>query len=162
HHRGAAVPGHLLGHLLPPLLHRSEDLASARRRDRARRARAGMTLGETTSLCAACKRSVPATLARSGGRVVMRKRCPTHGAQEVEISSNADWYERTLAEGSVHVRPVGAPPVAQGCPFDCGPCAGHEQRVHLPVVPITSACNLDCPICYTHNRNEGAYHMGED
>src|SRR5262249_7112271 len=24
-----------------------------------------------------------------------------------------------------------------------------------------SACNLDCPICYTHNKNEGAYHMSE-
>ena len=27
------------------------------------------------------------------------------------------------------------------------------------MVPITSACNLDCPICYTVNRNEGAYRM---
>jgi len=34
--------------------------------------------------------------------------------------------------------------------------------VELPIVPITSACNLDCPICYTHNRNDGAYHMSED
>ena len=32
----------------------------------------------------------------------------------------------------------------------------------MSIVPITSACNLDCPICYTHNKNEGAYHMGED
>jgi uncharacterized radical SAM superfamily Fe-S cluster-containing enzyme len=118
-------------------------------------------LGETTSLCAVCKTSVAATLARDGDRVVMRKRCALHGAQEVEIASNADWYERLLAEGSSHVPPANARPVTQGCPFDCGPCASHEQRVHLPVVPITSACNLDCPICYTHNKNDGAFHMGE-
>jgi hypothetical protein len=34
--------------------------------------------------------------------------------------------------------------------------------VQLTIVPITSTCNLDCPICYTHNKNEGAYHMSED
>jgi len=28
-------------------------------------------------------------------------------------------------------------------------------------VTITSACNLDCPICYTHNNNDSAYHMSE-
>lgn len=27
------------------------------------------------------------------------------------------------------------------------------------MVTITSACNLDCPICYVHNKNEGAFHM---
>jgi uncharacterized radical SAM superfamily Fe-S cluster-containing enzyme len=31
--------------------------------------------------------------------------------------------------------------------------------VRLPVVTITSACNLDCPICYVYNKNDGAYHM---
>ena len=44
-----------------------------------------------------------------------------------------------------------------GCPFDCGACASHQQKVYLPVVPITSACNLDCPICYTVNKNDGAH-----
>jgi uncharacterized radical SAM superfamily Fe-S cluster-containing enzyme len=31
--------------------------------------------------------------------------------------------------------------------------------VRLPVITITSACNLDCPICYVHNKNRDAYHM---
>lgn len=29
----------------------------------------------------------------------------------------------------------------------------------MPVVTITSACNLDCPICYVHNKNDDAFHM---
>ena len=49
--------------------------------------------------------------------------------------------------------------VDKGCPFDCGPCESHTQKVRLPVVTITSACNLDCPICYVHNKNDDAYHM---
>src|SRR5262249_36868318 len=63
------------------------------------------------------------------------------------------------------IAPRRAPPsrtpkdVVHGCPFDCGPCANHAQRIRLPVVTITSACNLDCPICYVHNKNDGAFHM---
>jgi tetraether lipid synthase len=118
-------------------------------------------LHTTTSLCARCKRATPAELWREGDRVVMRKVCEVHGASEVLVSPNADWYERIVGYAAVTAPPEPARPVAQGCPFDCGPCASHEQRAQLPIVPITSACNLDCPICYTHNKNDGAYHMSE-
>ncbi len=93
----------------------------------------------------------------------MRKHCQVHGTKQILISSNADWYRRVMAYDALPVAssPL-ARPVRQGCPFDCGPCTAHEQSLHLPVVPITSACNLDCPICYTHNKNEDAYHMGSD
>jgi uncharacterized radical SAM superfamily Fe-S cluster-containing enzyme len=115
----------------------------------------------TTSLCATCLRSVPAELVRVGEAVVMRKLCDEHGASEVEVSPSAAWYEASTAMAAALTPPVGATPVAQGCPFDCGPCTSHEQEALLPIVPITSACNLDCPICYTHNKNDGAYHMSE-
>ena len=118
-------------------------------------------LGATTSLCGVCKRAVPAAIGRAGGAVVMRKRCPDHGATEVPVAADADWYARTIGEEPrlASPDPTTAAPVRQGCPFDCGPCSAHEQNVALPIVPITSACNLDCPICYTHNKNEGAWHM---
>jgi hypothetical protein len=115
----------------------------------------------TTSLCAQCKRAAPAELWRASGRVVMRKVCDVHGPAEVVVSSNADWYDAIIGHAPVMTRPAPRKEVSQGCPFDCGPCASHEQQVQLPIVPITSACNLDCPICYTHNKNDGAYHMSE-
>ena len=119
-------------------------------------------LRTTTSLCAACRRSVPAELWRTGSRVVMRKTCELHGASEVEVASNADWYDSIVSQAAVLTPPAATKQVSQGCPFDCGPCTSHEQQVQLPIVPITSACNLDCPICYTHNKNgDGAYHMSE-
>ena len=91
----------------------------------------------------------------------MRKVCDVHGPAEVLLSPNAEWYETTVGYAPVLAKPTARNQVAQGCPFDCGPCTSHEQGVQLPIVPITSACNLDCPICYTHNKNEGAYHMSE-
>ena len=118
-------------------------------------------LRATTSLCAICKRSIDATLWRREGRVVMKKRCQQHGSQEVLISSNADWYDEVMASQPVLRAPDAARTVAQGCPFDCGPCTQHQQKALLPIVPITSACNLDCPICYTHNRNHEPYQMSD-
>ncbi|HEY0479949.1 MAG TPA: radical SAM protein [Kofleriaceae bacterium] len=122
---------------------------------------ADRVLKTTTSLCAVCKRAVPAELWRTGGQVVMRKRCEVHGAAEVIVSPDADWYDAIVGLAPVMTRPAARTEVHQGCPFDCGPCTSHEQAAQLPIVPITSACNLDCPICYTHNKNAGAYHMSE-
>jgi uncharacterized radical SAM superfamily Fe-S cluster-containing enzyme len=120
------------------------------------------TLHLTTSLCKVCKNAVPANIvADIAGEVWMRKACDEHGSQEVRLSTSADWYERTRA-----IKPRRVPPrvikkdVHHGCPFDCGPCTSHTQRIRLPVVTITSACNLDCPICYVHNKNDSAFHMG--
>src|SRR6187399_269852 len=90
----------------------------------------------------------------------MRKNCPEHGPQEVQLSTDSEWYMSTRATLPRLVAPrTGNHDVELGCPFDCGPCELHAQSVRLPVVTITSACNLDCPICYVHNKNQGAYHM---
>lgn len=120
------------------------------------------TLHTTTGLCRTCKRTVPAQVIRSDEQIFLNKLCPTHGSEKVLISSSADWYETTVAQSMVLTPPSNPRDVHAGCPYDCGPCAAHEQRNHLPVVPITSKCDLDCPICYTHNKNEGAYHMSEE
>jgi len=119
-------------------------------------------LHTTTSLCARCKRTVPAELWRRGEQVVMVKTCPEHGPAEVVVSSDARWYEQVMAYPPELQAPAARKDVSQGCPYDCGPCTKHEQRLQLPIVPITSACNLDCPICYTHNKNAGAWHMSEE
>jgi tetraether lipid synthase len=118
-------------------------------------------LHRTTSLCRACRNAVPAdVVATADGAVWMRKRCDEHGAQAVQLSTSAAWYEATRAIAQHRVGPrVNKRPIELGCPFDCGPCEAHGQKVRLPVVTITSACNLDCPICYVHNKNDDAYHM---
>jgi uncharacterized radical SAM superfamily Fe-S cluster-containing enzyme len=121
----------------------------------------GRPIHETTSLCKDCKEAVPAqVVALANNEVWMRKSCDVHGAQEVRLSNNAEWYERTRQTRQRAVPPrIYKKDVELGCPFDCGPCTLHTQKVRLPVVTITSACNLDCPICYVHNKNDDAYHM---
>lgn len=122
-----------------------------------------LALHETTSLCVKCKQGVPARLIEIDGRILMRKTCPDHGDQEVLIASDAAWYRGVMAYPAVLKAPaVVKNPVKTGCPFDCGACTSHQQAVYLPVIPITSACNLDCPICYTINKNQGAFHMSAE
>ncbi len=121
-------------------------------------------LYETTSLCRICKNGIPArVVARADDTVWMRKSCPRHGRQDICISTSARWFEETRRIKNAKLPPLRVlKQVEHGCPFDCGACTQHQQKVRLPVVPITSACNLDCPICYTINKNEGAYHMSAD
>lgn len=121
------------------------------------------SLSRTTSLCIVCKQGIPAEIVEADGRIMMRKRCPRHGPQEVMLASDAAWYHRTLAFGAVLKPPAHVKnEVRTGCPYDCGACRSHQQSVYLPVIPITSACNLDCPICYTINKNEGAFHISTE
>jgi 7,8-dihydro-6-hydroxymethylpterin dimethyltransferase len=119
--------------------------------------------GLTKSLCAICKKSVDAKIHFRDDKVWFNKYCPAHGHQEVMVASSVAWYLDALS----FVAPASPPrgetkPVKAGCPYDCGPCKSHQQRVFMPVVPITSACNLDCPICYTINKNEDAHVLSKE
>jgi uncharacterized radical SAM superfamily Fe-S cluster-containing enzyme len=119
--------------------------------------------GLTKSLCATCKRSVDAKIHFLDGSVYFDKYCPTHGHERVLVASSVEWYLDALSFVAPATPPRGeTKPVKAGCPFDCGPCRSHQQKVFMPVVPITSACNLDCPICYTVNKNDDAFMLSKE
>lgn len=115
----------------------------------------------TKSLCGVCKASVDAKIHLKDGKVYFHKFCVAHGHQEVLVSSSAEWYLDALSFVAPNTPPktVKKEVSERGCPFDCGPCDSHQQKTYLPVIPITSACNLDCPICYTVNKNEDPHRM---
>ncbi len=140
----------------------AENLAETRDRPKPRGFTDHVYYSMTKSLCAQCKRAVDAKIIFRDKQVFLDKFCPGHGKQEVMISSSVDWYLDALSFLSPADPPEDRRKVELGCPFDCGPCASHQQKVAMPVVPITSACNLDCPICYTVNKNEGAHHMSKE
>jgi len=116
----------------------------------------------TQGLCGVCKRLLDATIFFEDGKVYLDKSCPEHGQAKVLIASSEAWYRDALSFTAEPTPPRGdKKPVEKGCPFDCGPCTEHTQKVVMPVVPITSACNLDCPICYTVNKNDGAHNVSK-
>jgi uncharacterized radical SAM superfamily Fe-S cluster-containing enzyme len=105
---------------------------------------------------------VPAKIIERSGRIYFRKHCPVHGLREDFACSDATAFDRNqfLTPGKVPAA-MGVDPNL-GCPFDCGLCTEHEQHTCLGIVEITSACNLECPMCYASSGPGGAHLSYED
>lgn len=102
---------------------------------------------ETTSLCPECLTPLKATIFKDGYETKIVRECPRHGIHETVIWRGepefTSWfrpkipYRGGLRENSKN-----------GCPQDCGLCENHSQRTCTALVEITSACNLNCPVCF--------------
>ena len=115
-------------------------------------------LGMTQSLCPECLALVPAKIIVRSGRVYFRKRCPTHGTRDDFICSDVRQYDRMEFSLPGKIPPQMGVEPDRGCPFDCGLCTEHEQHTCVGLVEITSACNLECPLCYAHS-GPGGQHL---
>lgn len=78
--------------------------------------------------------------------------------ENVKIAADYNWYmQRIMVPREIGKAKI-TTPVKQGCPFDCGICDNHAVDILLPVFSITNDCNLDCPICFTYNRQDKHYY----
>jgi len=104
----------------------------------------------TRSICPDCRRVIDAQVILRDNKVYMRKRCPACGPFEALVYGNAEAYVANskynkpgtipLAWGTEHQR---------GCPHDCGLCPDHQQHACLGIIEVNSACNMDCPLCFS-------------
>ena len=106
------------------------------------------TLGITESVCEICGQIVPAKIIINDADVYFKKWCIEHGESVSLIHNNLENYLQTQR----YVKPAWIPRKFSGqsdkpCPEGCGFCDRHEQHLCMPIVEITSRCNLDCPIC---------------
>jgi uncharacterized radical SAM superfamily Fe-S cluster-containing enzyme len=96
---------------------------------------------ETLSVCSSCLARVPARVLERGGRIVLRKTCPSHGDEEALLEHEPAFY-RSAAQG------------ATACATGCG--LGHSCTL---VFEITQRCNLTCPTCFTASSPHHAWSM---
>lgn len=115
-------------------------------------------LRSTLAYCPRCKQTEFARIVARRDGVFMERVCPKTGAVSTRIARDADWYTERTATPRTATPQANCLPSAKGCPFDCGPCQWHTGGLHLPVFSITNDCNLDCPICFTHNRPDRQYY----
>ena len=114
-------------------------------------------------MCRTCRDTVPARVFFREGGVWQQALCPTCDTQPALIAADRQWYvENVLAAFPDRSPLVGSHPPERGCPHDCGPCTWHASPCQLPVVSITNACDMRCPICFTYNRSDRPYHMPID
>ncbi|TFG57169.1 MAG: radical SAM protein [Deltaproteobacteria bacterium] len=117
----------------------------------------------TTGMCRECRRLVDAKIVIRDGQVFQQNVCPDHGVREALIAEDAARYLEVVRVPGRHRPPeVYSKPIDYGCPLDCGLCPFHVQACNLPVVSITNACNLECPICFTYNRKDKIYNMSPE
>jgi len=104
-------------------------------------------------MCRQCCELADARVFFRDGQVWQQSLCPTCVNEPALIAADQDWYlSHVLRTMPNHAPLKGAKPPKRGCPHDCGPCAWHATPCQLPVISITNACNLRCPICFTFNR----------
>lgn len=113
-------------------------------------------LGMTTSVCPQCRALVPTRVETDGQDVFFRKFCPQHGEARFLIHSDANQY----LQAQHYVKPAWIPESFSGsgaapCPEGCGFCERHEQHLCMPIVEITSRCNLACPVCINASGGRG-------
>ncbi len=106
------------------------------------------TLGMTQSACPTCRTIVLTKVLTDGHDIYFKKFCPEHGETQCYVRSDPDDYLRSQR----YVKPAWVPEEFAGnsqvaCPNGCGFCDRHEQHLCLPIIEITSRCDLTCPVC---------------
>jgi uncharacterized radical SAM superfamily Fe-S cluster-containing enzyme len=114
-------------------------------------------------MCRTCRTVGPSRVFFRDGKVWQESLCPDCGHEPAIIAGDSRWYMDNILKTLPDQSPLaGAKPPQHGCPHDCGPCTWHASNCRLPVISITNACNLRCPICFTYNRTDNMYYMSVD
>jgi uncharacterized radical SAM superfamily Fe-S cluster-containing enzyme len=119
-------------------------------------------LSATQGLCNTCGHLVDAKIVVRGERVILVKWCPEHGLSEGLISSDRAWTTRSAGYLKPGTNPLKrAVAEHRHCPESCGLCPEHQQHTCVPLLEITPACDMSCPICLVSERVKPALTLAE-
>lgn len=114
-------------------------------------------------MCRTCREIAPARVYFKDNQVWQQSLCPNCENTPALIAGDQKWYLEKVSQPQSDCSPIkGAKPSKNGCPHDCGPCNWHASPCQLPVISVTNACNLDCPICFTYNRKDKIYYKSPE
>ena len=104
----------------------------------------------TRSICPNCRKVIDAQIVLRNNKVYMRKRCSECGPFEALVYGDAEAYTALAKFNKPGTIPLAyGAEVRQGCPHDCGLCPDHQQHACLGIIEVNSACNMDCPLCFS-------------
>jgi len=104
----------------------------------------------TRSICPKCRRVIDAKIVLRDNKVFMVKRCPDCGPFEALVYADAEAYTSFGKFNKPGTIPLAyGTDIREGCPYDCGLCPDHQQHTCLGIIEINSACNMECPLCFS-------------
>jgi len=104
----------------------------------------------TRSICPNCRKVIDAKIVLRDNKVFMVKRCPDCGSFEALVYSDAEVYTSFGKFNKPGTIPLAyGNDIREGCPYDCGLCPDHQQHTCLGIIEVNSACNMDCPLCFS-------------
>jgi len=107
----------------------------------------------TRSICPQCRKMIDAHIILRNNKVFMRKRCPQCGPFEALVYGDAEAYTSLSKYNKPGTIPLArGTEIHLGCPYDCGLCPDHQQHTCLGIIEVNSACNMDCPLCFSEAR----------
>jgi len=119
-------------------------------------------LSQSKGVCRECKKIVEVRYVSANGEVFLERHCPDHPISRALVAESLSWFLDAM-KAPIAARPPEKVIERTGeCPTSCGPCQFHAQRCNLPVFSITNLCDLNCPICFTYNREDKAYNMSPE
>ncbi len=105
----------------------------------------------TVSICAECKKRIDAKIIEKDHSIFVQKFCPEHGESRHILEENATYYHQRKLFDKPGNKFDTQTERKSGCPFDCGLCPEHEQHTCIGLIEVTSACNLNCPVCFANS-----------
>jgi uncharacterized radical SAM superfamily Fe-S cluster-containing enzyme len=107
----------------------------------------------TRSVCPRCRKVIDAHIVLRDNKVFMKKRCPDCGPFEALVYGDAEMYVSQSKYNKPGTIPLAfGTEIREGCPYDCGLCPDHQQHTCLGIIEVNSACNMDCPLCFSDAR----------
>ena len=104
----------------------------------------------TRSICPNCRKVIDAKILLRDNKVFMAKRCPDCGPFEALVYGDAEAYTNFSKFNKPGTIPLAyGSEIKDGCPYDCGLCPDHQQPTCLGIIEVNSACNMNCPLCFS-------------
>ncbi len=100
------------------------------------------------SLCPVCLMVLDARHEKRGEDVFLCRTCPEHGPFEEVVWRGPPAFDSWRRPKTAKASPNRQTATANGCPHDCGICPAHEQHACTVLYEITTACDLNCPVCF--------------
>ena len=109
------------------------------------------------SLCPICLHVLEARHEHRDGAVFLCRTCPEHGPCEEVVWRGLPAFDSWSRPKTAKAAPNRQTESVHGCPRDCGICPNHEQHSCTVLLEITTACNLNCPVCFAGSGGKASF-----